>query len=118
MQRGYLEERLKYTRKKDNEDISDSVGLFITPSYIIHDHNEVRYTGDVYGIMFLNEKIITPEIVIHECAHGAFSHEENIVRFKMDYSADTLEHEERFAYYIGWLASEVLQILKEARYLR
>jgi hypothetical protein len=118
MRKGYLAERAMFTRKKNTEDISDAAGLFFTVGYMISDKIEGRYTGDVYGIMFLNEKFITPEIVIHECAHAAFSHEENIVRFKMDYNADTLEHEERFSYYLGWLSAEVLQLLRKDGYLR
>jgi hypothetical protein len=118
MRRGYLAERAKFTRKKNTEDISDSVGMFFTPGHMISDKIEGRFTGDVYGIMFLNEKFTTPEIVIHECSHAAFSLEENIVRFRLDFNTDTLEQDERFAYYIGWLSAEVLQLLKKEGYLR
>jgi hypothetical protein len=118
MRKGHLAERAKFTRRRNTKDFSDSVGLFFTPGYMVSDHIEGRYTGDIYGIMFLNEKFITPEIVVHECTHAAFSHEKNIARFKMDYDTDTLEHEERFCYYLGWLAAEVLQLLKKEGYLR
>jgi hypothetical protein len=118
MRRGYLAEYAKFTRRKNTEDISDSVGMFFTIGYMVSDHIEGRYTGDMYGIMFLNEKFITPEIVIHECSHAVFSHEENIVRFRMDYHVDTLEHEERFCYYLGWLSAELLQLLKKEGFLR
>jgi hypothetical protein len=120
MRKGYLAERSKFDRRKNTEDISDSVGIFFTIGYMLSDHIEGRYTGDIYGIMFLNEKFITPEVVIHECTHAVFSHEEDIVRFKMDYHIGRLEinHEERFAYYMDWLSAEVLQLLQKAGYLR
>jgi hypothetical protein len=88
---------------------------------MVSDKIDGRFTGDIYGIMFLNEKFITPEVVVHEVGHAAFSHEENIARFGMDYNAAAFElpgHEERFCYYLGWLAAEVLQLLKKQGYLR
>jgi hypothetical protein len=36
----------------------------------------------------------------------------------MDYNADTLEHEERFCYYLGWLSAEVLEILTKEGYIK
>lgn len=121
MRKGYLAEWSRFNgRKRNTEALSDSVGMFYSPCYMTSDLIEGRFTGDVCGIMFLNEKFITPEVIVHECVHVTFQHEQDIARFKMDYSnrGKTSEHEERFAYYLGWLAAEVLQLLKKERLLR
>jgi hypothetical protein len=122
MRKGYLAEWGRFHRgHKNTEDISDSVGIFYTIGHMVSDNIEGRFIGDIYGIMFLNEKFITPEIVVHEVGHAAFSHEQNIVRFGMDYNTKAFEapgHEERFCYYLGWLSAELLQFLKKEGYLR
>jgi hypothetical protein len=95
------------------------MGLFFNIGYMVSDKIDGRFTGDLYGIMFLNEKFLTPDIVVHECVHATFTHEQNIERFDMDYSEDgDMTHEERFCYHLGWLAAEVLQLLKKQGYLR
>jgi hypothetical protein len=114
MRKGYLEERAKYTREKYPGDLTGTMGLFFNIGYMVSDKIDGRFTGDVYGIMFLNEKFLTPEIAIHESVHATFTHEHNIERFGMDYSEDeSLIHEERFAYYVGWLSYTVLDLLKK-----
>jgi hypothetical protein len=121
MRRGYLAEWDKFNgRKKHAEDISDSVGIFYPPCYMTSDLIEGRFTGDVYGIMFLNEKFISPEVIAHECVHVTFQHEQDIERFKLDYSdrGENTAHEERFAYFLGWLAAELLGLLKKDGYLK
>jgi hypothetical protein len=118
MRKGYLAEWGKFTRKKNTEDLSDTMGFCFNAPAMVSDKAEGLFFSETYAIIFLNEKFLTPEIVIHECSHCAFSHEQCIERFGMDYNVDTLEHEERFSYYVGWLASEMLQLLKKERYLR
>ncbi|MDR1249317.1 MAG: hypothetical protein LBK63_08450 [Treponema sp.] len=120
MRKGYLEEWNKFhPHKKNSEDLYDSVGLFYPTGYLVADHIGGRFTSNIYGIMFFNEKFTTQEIIVHECAHAAFSHEKNIERFGMDYSEDdAMIHEERFAYYLGWLSYMALDILKKQGYLR
>jgi hypothetical protein len=119
MRKGYLKEQSKFTRSKNTEDLTDTMGLFFNIGYMVSDKIAGRFTGDVYGIMFLNEKFITHEIAIHESVHAAFTHEQNIERFRMDYSEDeAMIHEERFAYYLGWLSYTVLDLLKKEGYLR
>jgi hypothetical protein len=86
---------------------------------MLSDLVDCGFTGSIYAVIFLNEKFITPEVVIHEAAHVTFCHEQDIERFGMDYSdRENLAHEERFAYHIGWLAAELLQLLKKEGYLR
>jgi hypothetical protein len=119
MRKGYVEERGKFTKSKYLRDLTTTMGVFFNIGYMVSDAIDGRFTNDIYGIMFLNEKFLTREIVIHECCHCAFVHEHNIERFGMDYSKDeSLEHEERFAYYLGWLADMALDLLKEKGYLR
>jgi hypothetical protein len=120
MRKGYREEWSRFNgRKRNTEDLFDAVGIFYSPCHMISDLIEGRFTGDVYGIMFLSEPFITPEVIIHECVHASMQHERDIERFGMDYSNRTdTTHEERFAYYMGWLAAELLRILKKAGYLR
>jgi hypothetical protein len=111
MRKGYLAERAKYTRRRDHADFSDTMGIFFDTPSLVSDKAEGHFITERYGTMFLNEQFITPEILIHECCHAAFSHERYIERFGMDYSRDgDLIHEERFAYYHGWLAAEVLKL--------
>jgi hypothetical protein len=118
MRRGFLAEKARYTKQND-DDMSGTMGLFFDTPYMVSDTADGRFIGDMYGIMFLNEKVLTPEIVIHECIHTSFAHERNIERFDMNYSDDgPLIHEERFAYFCGWLAAEVMQLLKKQGYLR
>jgi hypothetical protein len=119
MRKGFLSERGRYTRSKYPGDLTETMGLFFNTGYMVSDKINGRFTGDVYGIMFLNEKFLTPEIAIHESVHATFTHEYNIERFEMDYSEkDDLAHEERFAYYMGWLSAEVLDLLKKQGYLQ
>jgi hypothetical protein len=119
MRKGYLAERSKFTKRKTTMDLSTTMGLFFDIGYMVSDKIDGRFTGNVYGIMFLNEKFLTQEIAVHECVHTTFTHEKNIERFDMDYSEDwAMIHEERFCYHLGWLAAEVLQLLKKEGYLR
>jgi hypothetical protein len=118
MRRGYLAEYAKYIRHRNTDDLTTTMGFCFCVPPMVSDRAEGLFTPEAYAIIFLNEKFITPEIVIHECAHATFSHEKNIARFKMDYHVDTIEHEERFCYYLGWLAAEVLHLLKKEGYLR
>jgi hypothetical protein len=119
MRKGYLGERAKFTRRKTTGDLTTTMGLFFNTGYMVSDKIDGRFTGDVCGIMFLNEKFLTPEIALHECVHATFTHEKNIERFDMDYAEDwAMIHEERFCYYLGWLAAEVLQLLRSQGYLR
>jgi hypothetical protein len=118
MREGYLAEWGKYNRQKNTEDISNSVGMcFATPT-MLSDLIDCEFTGSIYAVIFLNEKFITPEVAIHEAAHATFRHEQGIERFGMDYSGgEDITHEERFCYHLGWLAAELLQLLKKEGYL-
>ena len=111
MRKGYLTEYAKYIRRKNSDSLSDTMGIFFDIPPLVSDRAGGFFTSERFGIMFLNEQFITPEIIIHECCHAAFSHERYIERFGMNYSKDgELTHEERFAYYHGWLAAEVLKL--------
>jgi hypothetical protein len=119
MRKGYLEERARFIRRKETDDLSTTMGLCFNVPPIVSDIAEGLFTGEKYAIIFLNEKWITQEIIIHECVHCTFTHEHNIERFGMDYSEDeALIHEERFAYYLGWLSYTVFELLKKQGYLR
>jgi hypothetical protein len=119
MRKGYLDKRAKFTKSKNTEDLTATMGLFFNIGYMVSDKIRGEFTNNIYGIMFLNEKWITQEIVIHECVHCTFTHEHSIERFKMDYSEDeALIHEERFAYYMGWLSYTILDLLRKQGYLR
>jgi hypothetical protein len=118
MRKGIIAEHVKFS-KWDNTDLSDTVGMFFYTRPLVSDKAEGLFMGNIFGTMFLNEKQLTPEIIIHECCHAAFSVEEFISRFSMDYSDDkNCAHEERFCYYLGWLAAELLQILEKDGYFR
>jgi hypothetical protein len=118
MRKGIIAEHVKFS-KWDNEDLSRTMGMFFYTRPLVSDKAEGLFTGNIFGTMFLNEKYLTTEIAIHECSHAAFSFEQFISRFNMDYSNDKhLVHEERFAYYLGWLSAEVLKLLKKERFLR
>jgi hypothetical protein len=118
MRKGIIAEHVKFS-KWNNEDLTDTMGMFFYTRPMVSDKTEGLFTGNIFGTMFLNEKYLTPEIAIHECCHAAFSFETFISRFNMDYSDDpSLVHEERFCYYLGWLAAELLQRLKKDGYLR
>jgi hypothetical protein len=87
-----------------------------------HNDNDLM-TCNNFCVIFLNEKEMTYNTIIHECIHAAFAHEKYIERFELDYSGEDditfgASHEERLAYYMGWLAAEVLQLLKKQGYLR
>jgi hypothetical protein len=119
MQKGYLTERAKFTRRKHTEDLTSTMGICFNVPPMVSDRAEGLFTPEVYAIIFFNEKFLTPEIVVHECCHSAFTHEQDIERFGMDYSdREDIAHEERFAYYLGWLAAEVLSLLRKEGYLR
>jgi hypothetical protein len=119
MRRGYLAEWAKFTRRKNTEDLTTTMGFCFNVPLMVSDEAEGLFTPEVYAILFFNEKYLTTEIAIHECCHCTFTHEQDIERFVMDYSnREDISHEERFAYHIGWLAAEVLQLLKKERYLR
>jgi hypothetical protein len=122
MRRGYLAYWQRFNgRKRNAEGLSDTVGIFYAPCHMTNDFIEGRFTGEVCGVMFLSKPHITPEVVVHECVHAAFQHEQDIERFRLDYSAretSGASHEERFAYYLGWLAAELLRLLKKDGHLK
>ncbi|MDR1615875.1 MAG: hypothetical protein LBR98_02550 [Syntrophomonadaceae bacterium] len=119
MRKGYLAEWAKYTRQKNTEDLSDTVGFCFDVPPMVSDRAEGLFVSELYAIIFLNEKFLTPEIAIHECVHATFTHEQDIERFEMDYSyRENKTHEERFCYYLGWLSAELLQLLKKEGFLR
>jgi hypothetical protein len=118
MRKGFVAEHVKFS-KWDNDDLKTTMGMFFYTRPMVSDKAEGLFTSNVVGIIFLNAKYLTKEIAIHECTHVAFSFEQFISRFDMDYSDDkNLIHEERFAYYLGWLSAELLELLKKQGYLR
>jgi hypothetical protein len=120
MQKGYQEEYAKYSKRKITDDLITTMGFCFNVPPMVSDLAEGLFTGEIYAILFLNEKFLTPEIAIHECVHAAFTHEQDIERFDMNYAGrkENNIHEERFCYYSGWMAAEALRILKEKGYLR
>jgi hypothetical protein len=119
MKRGYLAEHYRLIKRQDTKVISDTVGLCFSTPRMISDLVDCDFSGSLYATIFLNEKYITTDIVIHEVGHATFTHEQDIERFGMDYSnREDLTHEERFCYHLGWLAAELLQRLKKDGYLR
>jgi hypothetical protein len=112
MWKGFLTEYARFTRRKIHDDLTNTMGIFFDIPPLVSDKAGGLFTSEQFGIIFFNEQCITPEVIIHECCHAAFSHERNIERFGMDYSKnEDLTHEERFVYYHAWLASEVLKVL-------
>jgi hypothetical protein len=117
MIKGHFEEKKKYFKKWSENCDDDTIGIFFRAPTFLPQGESQTYIGECYGIIFLNEQNLTFNVIIHECLHSSLAHERDIERYKMDYGDDTdIEHEERFAYYHGWLAAEVLRVLKENKY--
>jgi hypothetical protein len=120
MRKGYLAEFARYSKWKITDDLTTTMGFCFNVPPMVSSLAEGRFTGNIYAILFLNEKFLTPEIVIHECVHATFTHEQDIERFNMNYAGrkEDNAHEERFCYYSGWLAAEALQLLRKQGCLR
>jgi hypothetical protein len=118
MRNGNLLEQRKYY-KRFNIAPDNAIGIFFRSPAFKPKGNENVFSGETVGIIFLNEQNLTYDVIIHECCHCAFAHEKDINCYKMDYGDDAdIEHEERFCYYLDWLAAEVLQLLKQQGYFK
>jgi hypothetical protein len=124
MRRGYRAEYENWFKKFDENGLDAAIGICFKTPYMENKHNNKELmTCNNFCIIFLNEKEMSYNTVIHECVHAAFAHEKYIERFALDYSGEEditfgCSHEERLCYYTGWLAAEALRVLRKQGYLR
>ncbi len=69
--------------------------------------------SNVFGTMYLNLADLSDEIIVHECAHAAFSWEFNIRHYTGSFDDDDFDEQESFCYFIGRAVEKVKKTIKE-----
>jgi len=69
--------------------------------------------SNIFGTMFLNLADLTDEVIVHECAHAAFTREFNIRSYTGPFDDDGFDEQEEYCYFIGKAAAKVREIIKQ-----
>lgn len=94
---------------KEDKDITEKHLAYIVPVDFYSLDKEV-----CFAVLHISKEDLTYYIISHECLHIALFHERLISRYNMVYNEYT-EHEERLAYYHGFVVDSVITLLKKEK---
>jgi len=114
----------KKFRPKDNDPMIKTDAVFSTMDYLTHDSLPGDFKSNIFGVMHLNLETLSDSIIIHECAHAAFSFERNIRRYTGNYDKNKNsefypngggDEEEVFCYFLENAFEKVRRAIKGVR---